>query len=179
MESDSLVTHRIKFKGIFDYGGLQKNIWKWQSRRGFSVHEILYKRKPGNEVGKEEEIKYRSWIKETDFVKYWINMFIHTWDIQPVEVVENGKKKNLIKARVLIEFTAERDWDYGNMFTKNWFSANLLKFYMKYIRHKGTDKEWDAIWTDRHYYYLQKLMAEVKEFLKMETASHDAYNTMW
>ncbi|MCF7862250.1 hypothetical protein K9M79_08500 [Candidatus Woesearchaeota archaeon] len=179
MPSDPLPYHRIKYKGVFDYAGLQSTIRGWQTRRGWTVLETLYKRKPGNEVGKEEEIKFRSWRKESDFVMYWINIFIHTWDMQPVEVIENGQKKKLVKARMLIEVNGESQWDYNNMFAGNWFTPKLLKFYMRYLRGMGTDKEWDGIWGDRHYYYVLKLLADIKEFLGMETAQHDVYKTMW
>jgi len=166
--------HIIKYEGIFDYDRLYKIVYHWLSNQGYYVNEPTYKSKPGTAAGTEEEIELRAWRKVNNYVKYWIYVYFHVYDIKPMEIVKEGKKKKVIKARIWIELDAEVELDYNNRFEKSRFLEALRTFLNNIV----LKSKIDVVWTDELYYRMLKLHKVIKEFLEMETKTN-AYYDVW
>jgi len=164
----------IKFKGIFDMDFLYKSMRDWLTRRGYYFEEPVYKSKPNPMGGVEDEITWNCYRKETDYMKFWINIFIHTWERKDVEVIKKGKKKKMNQARLAIYFNAKVETDYQHRWDKTHFLIWLNNFYEKYI----IKPEMDNIYTDKLYYYVLKLHNITKECLGMETKGSE-YGDVW
>lgn len=164
----------IKFKGIFDMDLLYKSMRDWLTTRGYYFEEPVYKSKPNPMGGVEDEITWSCWRKETDYMKFWINIFIHTWERKDVEVIKKGKKKKMNQARLAIYFNSYVETDYQHRWDKTPFLIWLNNIYEKYI----IKPEIDNIYTDKLYYYVLKLHNIAKECLDMETKGSE-YGDVW
>ena len=162
---------RIKFEGLFDIEGLYKFMRDWLSTRHFIFTESKYKHKLPSPLGAEIELEWSAWRKETEFVRYWIIINFHFWDMTEVEVIREGKKVKRNKARFEIVFGGDLEMDYQGRFEKTPFLKTLEQFYYKFIFTQN--KEMGMYW-DELYYLVYRLQTEVKKFLGME-ASESAY----
>ncbi|MBW3015627.1 hypothetical protein KY330_04355 [Candidatus Woesearchaeota archaeon] len=154
----------IRFKGIFDFDGLYKLMVKWFQDRLYIFQEPTYKDKAGSD-GREVEISWESEKKISDFYEYHITVDFHLWDMQPVEVILEGEKRILTKARMEIVIKSYVVADYQNRWERTAFTSALLNFYFSYIvgRRMGA-----TIW-DPLYYRSYKLHTLIKDFLKLES----------
>ena len=169
-----LNVHYIKHYGIFDLNGMYQMIYNWFVDRGFEVQERKFKHKVPSAAGEEEEIWWSAWIRETDYIKNWIDIVFFFYDIKEVEVVKEGKKKKLTRARVLIEINGKVETDWQGKWQRSAFLSQLQKFYEKFI----IKKDIDTIWWDKLYYNMLKLHASIKEWLDQE-AKANAFYDVW
>ena len=174
MKDYNLPQEILKFKGIFDMDLLYRSMRDWLTRRGYYFEEPVYKSKPNPMGGVEDEITWNCYRKETAYMKFWINIFIHTWERKDVEVIKKGKKKKMNQARLAIYFNAKVETDYQHRWDKTPFLIWLNNFYEKYI----IKPEIDNIYTDKLYYYVLKLHNIAKECLGME-AKGSEYEDVW
>lgn len=163
----------IKYQGIFDYEGLYKLITDWYIDYGFYLEEPVYKHKIPTPGGAEQEIEFTGWKKINEYVKYWIGLYIHAYNLKDVDVVKEGVKKRLSKAEIQIEIMPEVETDYPKMVDSK-FKKYLQEFWDKYL----LKKDMDLIWSDQLYYIMYKLHTKIKEFLGMETYP-DPYKDLW
>ncbi len=159
----------IRYTGIFDFNGLYQAMVKWLKSRRYWFHEDVYKHKPGGPFGKELEISWRAEKKVTDFHKTTMKVSFHIWDLKDVEVIKDGKKKKLQKARIEIKLNAEITLEYQNRWQKSKFYKALYKFYTNYV----IKKEWTSFWGDTVYYRLIKFHAFIKNYLDMEAKANE------
>src|SRR3989338_8366961 len=106
----------IKFRGIFDYYGLLKEMQQWVVDSGYEWHENVYKHKVPSPAGAEQEIKWTGNLKVNAYAKYWVNVYFHLWDLKDVEVVKDGKKQMMNSARLQILFSGYVELDYNDVF---------------------------------------------------------------
>ena len=163
----------IKFTGIFDYDLLYKTITNWFIDYGYYLEEPLYKHKVPTPIGAEQEIGWTGWKKITEYVKYWIQVYTHIYNLKDVEVVKGGVKKKLQRAEMIIEFSAYVETDYPGIVNSK-FGEYLKDFWDKYL----LKKDMDTIWTDQLYYVMYKLHTAVKEALGMKTYP-DPFKEVW
>jgi hypothetical protein len=153
----------IRYKGLFDFDGLYYLMVQWLKQRRYWFHEIDYKHKVPSPAGAEQEIKWEAEKKINDYMKYKMNIFLHTWDQTEVEVVKNGEKKTLTSARIEITFDGTIEIDYEKRMSKSKFWAAIADVYYKYF----LKEDIESIHYDTMYYRLQRLHSLVKNYLDM------------
>ena len=162
----------IKMNGIFDFKGLYHVMHDWFVDRGYYFEETLYKHKVPSPAGAEQTINWSGWKKVNEFVKYWIKLYIKVWDMKQLEVVKNGEKKILTKARLRIFFEGEIEFDYAKRFSGNKFLQSLQDIYLNYI----IKKDLQNIYEDQLWYVIYKLHRVTKEFLDFDTKGNAFYD---
>lgn len=165
---------RIKYDGLFEWEGLYKLIYLWFVERGYYFEETFVKTKIPTPMGAENEYELKGWRKSTDYIKEWVRVKIHTFEMREVEVIKEGKKKKMVKARMFIDFYGNIEMDYQQRFAATQFGQYLRSFYDRLF----LKKEFDSIWSDRLWYYIYKLHAEVKQYLDMQ-AKENAFYDVW
>ncbi len=159
----------IRYTGIFDFDGLYKVMVQWLKQRRYWFHEDTYKFKPGDGFGKEVMLKWVAWKNIDEYFRFHLTVNFHIWDINEVEIFQDGQKKTLTKARMEIKLkcTLYRDWQ--RRYKQNKLTEFLKDFYNKYIIFKKTDSiTWDTI-----YYRMLKFAAVIKDYLNMETKGRE------
>jgi len=162
-------THIIRYTGIFDFEGLYKAMVGYLKARRYWFHEDTYKHKPGGPFGKELEIKWIADKNVTEFYQHIITVFFHIWDLTDVEVIKNGKKTKMQKARMEIHIDSDLIVEYQDKWAKNKFTKALLDFYSKYI----IKREIESIWWDTTYYRTFKFQSFIKNYLNMQTKGNE------
>lgn len=170
----AMPTELLKFKGIFDMEHLYRTLRGWFTRRGYYLEEPTYKSKPTAMGGTEDEIELKGYRKETDYFKFWVSVYIHTWDCKEVEVIKDGKKKKMNQARMTIKFGGYIESDYQNRWQSTPFLKWLNNMYENYI----INPEISNVYEDKLYYYILKLYDLAKECLGSETKGSE-YTDMW
>ena len=163
----------LRYKGIFDIDGLFKLMRAWFDEREYDFFEDRYKHK-NQTLGYEIEIDYSGTREINEFVQNKISVYIHIWDYNELEVIQDGKKKIVGQGRMLINFKAALICDYEDRWQSSKFKRSLRDFYITYIlRHEISD-----IWGDKLFYNCNKLQQSTKRFLGMQSES-DVYDDMW
>lgn len=132
----------IKKDGIFDMDSIYSFLYSWYGDKGYLANENLYKHKPGFVRGNEIEIETKGFKKTTPYVRYWIEIKFHLWDAEDIEVLVEGKKKKLTKARMRIQFKMWMDLDWENRWEKSKAQEALREFYHKYIIKRKIEDDW-------------------------------------
>ncbi|MEA3430371.1 MAG: hypothetical protein U9R08_03805 [Nanoarchaeota archaeon] len=154
----------LRFSGIFDFDGLYKLMVNWLSDKNYGFAEPVYKDKP-MEGGREVEIEWYAYKKIDQFYKYVIEVAFHLWEVSPAEVILNGEKKMLTKARMEIKIKGTIEVDYEERWKRSQFREMLFNFYFKYI----IMKKFELTILNPFYYRLYDLFTMVKDFLNMST----------
>src|SRR3989344_8705210 len=92
----------LRYNGLFDFDGLYAAIIDWAKNYGYRWHDKAYKHKVPSPRGAEHEIEWEITKEVTEYISYTISFTVHIWDLREVEVLVDGKKKNLSNARVLM-----------------------------------------------------------------------------
>lgn len=164
LDFSELGFHRIiRYRGIFDFDGLYKFIVKWIKDHDFDFYEKEILDKPPYKIYKMEGRK-----KVNFFVMHLLLPEIWLWEAKPVEVIRNGHKKVLTKARMKIVINAGYILDYDGDFERSPGLKKLEKFLnSKILYHEHFLKVFDYL-----DYFLYGFMTDIKKYLEMETASN-------
>lgn len=162
---------KILFKGIFDFDELYRTLHDWFNFRGYTMHETKYKLK-SKDTGKEKEIKWEAWRKVTDFIKAWFKVHIQVWNIEPIEVVKNGEKKILTKARLYIQVNGFVEVDYDDRFEGSKLKQALKDFLVSFII-KG---KIDSMWGDKVQFMQYKVLDLIKQSLDMQIKGNEHFD---
>jgi hypothetical protein len=166
-----LRTLQLRYKGVLDLNGLQRIMIQWLKARRYMFQENTHKHKPGNEFGKQEEIFWTAWRNVDSYVRYGIEIYWHIWDLEEVEVVENGKKKILSKGRFEIWFNGSVTFDYQMHWEKTKWQKHLRNFYHKYVlRPEGILA---SLYWDELYYRIYKLRDLMKDYMNLKTKGYE------
>lgn len=158
----------IRYKGIMDLEGLYRVIVQWLKSRGYWFQESTYKHKVPGPFGSEEEIRFIGERKCNEYYMHNIMMYFHIYEQTEVEVIKEGKKQKLIKARLEITMQGTLVCDYQGRYDKSAFLKKLREFAHNHlIKHQVED-----IWYDELQYRIIKLQAMMKDYLDMQTKSH-------
>ncbi len=163
----------LKYIGVVDFQALWKHIGSWFESKGYEVIENKAKQKTGN-YGGEFECIMTGWRNLTDYYRYEMKAFCHYWESQEVEVIKDGKKKKLLKARYYFWVSGKLILDYSDRFTKSRFTKALNTFLKNHVLHW----QWDAIYGDKLNYKVLELQTVIKDFLKMECTGSE-FADMW
>ncbi len=165
---------KLRYEGIVDMEAFFQLIKNWLSDRHFEFHEKAHKKKP-MERGFEYEVEMYGKRKETDYVIFMVNVYIHAFFTEDVEIVENGIKKKMQKAgTMIVEVWPTMILDWQNRWETSAFKKKLRSFFHKYIIKTYIN----VLWLDRLYYITYKLHTKIKEFLDYES-KYNAYEDIW
>jgi len=159
----------VRFKGIFDYESLYRMMQDWMRNRHYEFHEKKYKEKP-YEIGPETEVTWWAERKLTNYIMYRVDIFIHMYDSEKVEVVKEGKKKLMWNTRMSIDIWGSVRTDYSGEFEQSSFFKKIEKFLNDRVLHK----EILLKYLDSFDYELYDLETDIKKVLGME-AKESAY----
>ena len=77
----------IRHSGIWDMQDLYESIADFFRRRKYKFHERVYKHKHPSPFGVERQYIWEAERKESDYVQFHYDVYIHTYDAHDVEVV--------------------------------------------------------------------------------------------
>ncbi|MEM4336652.1 MAG: hypothetical protein QXG86_01480 [Candidatus Woesearchaeota archaeon] len=158
----------IRFSGIFDYENFYLTVYNWLKDHYYNVNEV-YKHKMTSS-GAEVELSFKGERKESEFVKYIIEVETHFWDLIDTDVVIDGKKKKLNKARCTIIIRWKVILDYQSQFDKSEFLIRLFNM----LRFSVLKMKILAVWAGKLIGESYRLQTKIKEELGMYTA-YNAY----
>ena len=163
-------TTYIRFKGVWDMQDLYEFIADWFRRRKYKFHEKVYKHKHPSPFGVERQYIWEAIRKETGYVQFHYDVYIHTYDAHDVDVVTpDGSKKVFTRGRIWIEIKASVQTDWEKKWTGNTFYARLRDFYNKYIIRKDIETGWNP----KIRYEMYELQSTLKSRLKMESDEYE------
>jgi len=159
----------IRYKGLFDYDALYNMMVRWLKARRYWFHETVYKHKVPSPYGAEQEIAWEADKKINDYIRYWMNISWHLWDINEVEVIKDGEKKTLTNARVEILIGGTVEVDYEKRLQRNRAWIAIADIFYKYF----LKEDIESIHHDTLYYRIYRLHALIKEHLGMEAKGNE------
>ncbi|MEA2037635.1 MAG: hypothetical protein U9O94_09060 [Nanoarchaeota archaeon] len=160
----------IRHKGVWDMQDLYETIANWFRQRKYKFHESVYKHKHPSPFGVERQYVWAADRKETDYIKFKYNVYIHTYDAHDVEVVTpEGTKKMFTKGRIWIEIKANIESDWEKRFAEKSFYSKIRDFYNKYVIRRNFTQGW----MPKIRYEMYELQALVKKRLKMESDEYE------
>jgi len=163
----------IRYKGVFDFPEIWRLIGDWFESKGFEVLETKAKHRTGA-LGEEMECGMEAWRNVTDYYRFRMWTYVKYYDGQTVEIVKNGVKKKVIKARVYFRVSGQLVIDYSDRYDKSRMMRQLGKFLNDYV----LKWQWDSIYGDQLNYKILELQNVIKEYLNM-TVTGSEYADMW
>ena len=157
----------IKFRGVFDWNQLYHTWINWMKSQLMKYHENIYKDKPTAGNTREIELDCMGEVKIDEFHKWIVKVSIHIWDATPVEVVQEGKKRQMLRGRIYIIIKAEVLRDYQGVYDHTPLLQRARGLILKMT-------EWEEkipIW-DTYYYKTIKLHSLLKQALGMDTGGN-------
>ena len=161
---------RLRYVGTLDYEKFLSAIRKWYSVEGYEFHEMQYKHKVPSPAGMDQEMRWTGWKKMNPYVRYWVDVFFHAWDMKEVDMVEDGQRVKRMSCRLLVEFSGQVELDFTKRFAGSKFLQGLQDWYHKYI----IRKEIENLWYDELYYKVLKIYSTAKKALDLATAHNAA-----
>ncbi|MBR9690396.1 hypothetical protein GOV08_01805 [Candidatus Woesearchaeota archaeon] len=165
-KDDAQLHTYLKYKGFFDWKSLMKFMRGWIEGNHYTFMETEYKEKP-DQYGIEIEWRTTNNKKIDGLYQYYIKWYLRVWDLDDVEVEENGKKVKKNQGRIRIEFDAMLEVDYEGQFESRNFFKKMEKFLADHI----IKEDIESGHADALYYELNRFKNEVEAHLKMETAT--------
>ncbi len=157
----------VWYKGVFDFDGLYKMMHAWLISKRYLFQEDTYKDKAATPAGNELQIKWSAEKKVTEFIKEYVRIEFHLWDFAEVEIIKDGRKVKMHKARMEIKFFADLELDYSKRFTSgDDFSKRLGKFYVEKVIYW----DWRIRYANALEYSVYDLHTKVKKYLNMDTS---------
>jgi hypothetical protein len=157
---DPIVT---RYHGFFSYPELYKLMREFLVVRHYEFQEKIYKDKPATHFGNEIELTWLAERKETEFIKYKYEFSILVTDNQEVDVVKDGIKNKLNKARLKLRIIPSIEYDWQGK-----YKTNAEKIFLGFLW--GTVLKWDykikhatRISNEAHF-----LNEKIKSFLNMQ-----------
>lgn len=155
----------VRYTGLFDFDALYAAIISWCKDYEYDWHEEIYKHKVPSPRGAEWEFSWEAEKEVTGYIKYKIAMDVHMWDVTEVEVMKEGKKKNLTNARFQLVLKGSVITDWQKKWEKSKFTRFLGKLYEKHLMRR----EIEAVYVDALYYRMWDLHAVIKKYFDMQT----------
>ena len=102
--------------------------------------------------------------KVTGVIKFHLSVYWHLYDRKEVEVIKDGKKKKLTKARIMLEISGKLEIDYSKRWGGSKFMEGIEDYFLRHI----WKKQWDNLYGDELYYTIFKVYTRARELLGME-----------
>lgn len=165
-------TSYLQYKGVWDMQDLYQFLASFFSKHKMKFYEVKYVVKHPGPYGPETYYVWQAKREVEEYYRYQIDIFLHTYDTQDVEVtMKDGSKRTFTKGRLWIQFRGKVETDYEKRWEEKAFFANLRNFYHKYVIWKKIEGVW---WDNMYYTVFMKLHSLVKERLKMESEGFEA-----
>ena len=161
-------TMRVRYNGLFDFDTLYAAIVDWGKNYGYKVLEKSYKHKVPSPKGAEQQIAFVMDKDVTDFVRYIVNVNIHTWDMMEVNVDIAGKKKQLTNARieVAISYTVMMDWQ-KKFSSKSKLVQLFSGWYFQIMK-----PTLEAVYFDGIHYRVVNFQAMIKKYFDLQAKAN-------
>ena len=156
----------LKYDGLFDFEGLYAAITDWAKNYGFLWHESDYKHKVPSPNGAEQEMKWVIEKKVTDYIEYQITFDVHIWDMQELEIEQDGEKKPVLKGRIYIIIKGKMVYDWQKKFAGSKFAEKLGDWYNK-IMQRDIESKLDPL-----YYRMWNLHAVIRKYFDMQAKKY-------
>jgi len=167
--SSPLHVMKIKFKGLFDFDRLMREVRSWLIENSYEFQEGSYKHKIPTPLGYEQELVWTAERKVTGYVRYKIRIFFHFYEMNDVEVVKDNQRVKMAQGRFFIEMLPTVELDYNNYFNTP-LMISLQDFLHKYIIFHRIHGGYE----DELYYRTFKLHLLMKEAIGMTTTTNAA-----
>ena len=118
---------RIRYRGLYDYDGLLSLLRGLYSSMKIDIKEPKFKYKMKG-TGAEVEFKFEGDRKVTHYVKVFLYVEGHFWDVDPKEMTINGRKVVRSGGKIEIVLNAAYQLDFAKKFQeKKWFHKWMQK----------------------------------------------------
>lgn len=168
MEDVNLPTITLRYHGVFDFDGFYAAVIDWAKNEGYMWHEKSFKHKVPSPEGAEQEYDWELTKNVTEFVRYFILMSVHAWEVRDVDMEVNGRKKTMTHARLFIRMNGFVKWDWQKRFAKG---GKLGKFLGE-MYGKAMTRDL-AMYIDQLYYRMGGLHAIMKKYFDMQTKKYE------
>lgn len=149
----------IRYEGVLDWAELYSFIVGWFNSKKFDYYEKKNVKKP-MDYGYEMEFEAHAEREESGYVRHDIDIKIRGYNIEDIEVIENGKKKKKIRAgMIVINILPSLNLDWQDTWDKK-FKKRARDFFHKYIIRGYVYEQVDKV-----YYEAYKLHTKIKEML--------------
>lgn len=106
----------IQYRGVYDYDGLMDLIRGYYAKiKMDKLDEPKFKYKNGS-GGAEVEFKFVADRKVTHYIKVYLNVSGHLWDVKQEEIMINGVKKKMTRGKLELTMNGSYDVDYAKGF---------------------------------------------------------------
>ena len=158
----------IRYRGIYDYDGLLQLIRDFYSSVKMDIREPKFKHKGGGAA--EVEFKFEGDRKTTHYIKVYLYVEGHFWDVNMQEMTIAGEKTKATNGKLELKINASFELDYPEMFDQK------NKFH-KWMKEK-LDSPADGLQTGDVKTYskkfceqmVNKLAGQIKKHLNMSCA---------
>jgi len=157
-------TGYLRYSGYFDWPKIYSSMASWMGKEQLTIYEKVYKDKTDAQGIAERELTWVCERKKDRMIKYIMEVNLRMWDVQPVEVTKEGKKKKMNRGRIRIEVTAKIVDDFQGKFEVSKISQKLYKIYSKITGLSFGLGEWDYWYTK-----MWELNGEFKKLLGTDT----------
>ncbi|MGE0792547.1 MAG: hypothetical protein AB7V77_00005, partial [Candidatus Woesearchaeota archaeon] len=130
---------RLRYRGEYDYDGLMTLLRGFFVRARIDIEEPVLKFKE-SPTGAEVEFKFRGDRRVTNYIKVYMYITGHFWDVVRKEVVINGKKKLRSGGKIELTFQGEVLFDYEGIYEIGKTDSQIRKIAIKEMK-KFTDEE--------------------------------------
>ena len=166
----------LRYRGVWDMQDLYEHMGNYFRDRKYKFHETLYKHKHPSPYGSERQYRWHASIVVDDVYNFWIDMYLHTYDAQEIQVRdEKGKTHTYTKGRLWIEFNGDMNLYRDERFKKNRFNATLKQFINNWLKRRvHGDEVWDVL----AYRELQRVIWVFRRRLKLEYNTYEQKHWM-
>ncbi|MBT5022332.1 hypothetical protein HOK51_02795 [Candidatus Woesearchaeota archaeon] len=168
---------RVTYKDVFSVKGLYKVLRQWLAEEGYcgldstdKWIENLYVERIGANGGKEIWIWWRT-SKEVDGnFKFILNVDFHLLNMQPSEIMHEGKKMKTDVGEVDVEFYAFLQFDPKGEWDDHFFLSNPLvsKWWLNKAYKRSIDKKAEELYKDAY-----RLQSAMKQYLELKAFLHE------
>lgn len=160
-ERDKLVSSKIKYGGIFNFGEFYKFCYGWlRDETGLLLSEDKYEEKISGD-SKNIEIEWTGTREMTDYFKFEAKISFRILGLTNVEVTQDGRKIKTNKGSVEVTIKGNLIRDYKGKFEKTAFQK-----FMRGIYEKSTI-------ASRIEQFQEKIISDCDEFLAQAKAYLD------
>ncbi len=174
---DALKRIRVKYKGVFNFREVYRDIQEWFQDKGFATpdtfkfQETQYQeRRFSSRMNRTAWVWIRLKSREeesapgTAFYERHLDIEYHCRYLKNVDVMFEGKKFTMQKGEIEILFHSYLVLDPDGGWQKHWFLKHIMDLYIKRIWAKRLEVNINRLRSDTYY-----IQSHLKDFFKMKT----------
>jgi len=159
MESQSILSEKIRHVGKFDFKGTYTALFEWLVDRGYTISEKYYKEVIGQGGAKEVDIKWIASKIVSSYFKFEITLEYKIIALVALEEEINGVKQKINKGDLSLTIKSALIKDYVGEWNSN-FLKILRRIYDKNLVSERTEKQIGELIGET-----EAFVAETKAFL--------------